>query len=57
MTDNGKTFVAAGVLAAAVGVYLEISFQQKLKTAERMRQVPGAPSASVERPKRPPLMR
>ena len=67
VTDNGKTFFAAGVLAAAVGVYLEISFQQKLKTAERMRQVPGAPSpsasasastsASVERPKRPPLTR
>ncbi len=31
MSERGKTLVAAAVLAAAVGVYLEISYQQKLK--------------------------
>jgi hypothetical protein len=31
MSERGKTLVAAAVLAAAIGVYLEISYQQKLK--------------------------
>ncbi len=31
MSERRKTFIAAAVLAAAVGVYLEISYQQKLK--------------------------
>jgi hypothetical protein len=51
LTDNRKTIVAAGVLAAAVGVYLEISFQEKLKTTERAGQASGvarpSPSASA----------
>ncbi|HEX7668327.1 MAG TPA: hypothetical protein VF395_02030 [Polyangiaceae bacterium] len=47
MTDNRKTIVAAGVLAAAVGVYLEISFREKVEIAERARRLSGAPSASA----------
>jgi hypothetical protein len=31
MSERQKTMIAAAVLAAAIGVYLEISFQQKLK--------------------------
>jgi len=33
MSERGKTMVALAVLAAAIGVYLEISYQAKLKAS------------------------
>jgi hypothetical protein len=47
MSERGKTLVAAAVLAAAVGVYLEISYQVKLKEkAERHELGVPLPSSS-----------
>lgn len=45
MTDNQKTMVAAAALAAAVGVYLEVSYHREL--AERTRLPHAAPTSSA----------
>jgi hypothetical protein len=53
MTDR-KTVTAAAVLAAAAGVYFEISYQVKLGADARLRMLRGvAPVASARQPARP----
>lgn len=47
MNDNQKTVVAAAVLAAAVGVYMEISYQEKLRSEARRRAFQPSASASA----------
>jgi hypothetical protein len=43
MADKEKTFILAAALAAAVGVYAEMSYQDKLKEAARLRELRAAP--------------
>ncbi len=47
MTEKQKTLAAAAFLAAAVGVYLELNYQEKLRTDARRRARQPVPSASV----------
>jgi hypothetical protein len=47
MSERRKTLVAAAVLAAAVGVYVEMSYQDKLREEARRRQYFPVPSASA----------
>jgi hypothetical protein len=47
MTENQKTVAAAAMLAAAVGVYMEISYQEKLHAEARRRAYHPEQSASA----------
>jgi hypothetical protein len=51
MTDRQKTIGAIAVLTAAIGVYAEVSYQAKLRSArERMQSAPKASATSVGTP-------
>jgi len=52
MSERRKTLLAAALLAAAVGVYLEVSYQEKLRTEAQQRgtEPAASPASSVPRP-------
>ncbi len=54
MTDNQKTMVAAAALAAAVGVYLEVSYHRELEERSRLPHRAPASSATVGTSAAPP---
>jgi hypothetical protein len=53
MSERRKTLVAAAALAAAVGVYMEVSYQEKLREQAKKpldAKAAPAPASSVPRP-------
>jgi hypothetical protein len=54
MSERRKTVVAAAVLAASVGVYAELAYQEKLKEKKQLDELRGAPPAPASSVPRPP---
>ena len=46
MADQRKTFIVLATIAAAVGVYAEMSYQEKLKDADELRALRAAAKPS-----------